>query len=301
MVTQKIIPPGGTFTYEIDTWPQVGTFFYHAHTGLDIIWLYGPLNIEDDSNSQSFPAAYQYDEDRVFTLSGIYHESLTQIMTRITGPVHQYPAVASSIALNGRSYGLWGTKSNAAYKNTTGYYVTNVEQGKTYRFRFINAASDSLLCCNVTAHSFTVIETDGVYVDPIVTDHIVITPGQRYSVLIKMNQPIGNYHISCKQMESYGPLNGIGILHNDGASPPTDKMLREDRVGEEALPLDNWILDQLHPNVALGQIDLYKVPKNVDREFVIDAFEAVVGQQHIYLVNGHYFEEPIIPYFMQVI
>lgn len=78
-------------------------------------------------------------------------------------------------------------------------------------------------------------------------------------------------------------------------------MLREDRVGEEALPLDNWILDQLHPNVALGQIDLYKVPKNVDREFVIDAFEAVVGQQHIYLVNGHYFEEPIIPYFMQVI
>lgn len=302
LVTQHPIPPGGTFTHEIDTWPQVGTFFYHAHTGMDIVWLFGPMVIEDNPTTYAaLPAIYQYDEDRVFTLNGIYHDSLPTLMERIEGPRHSFPAVTWSISINGRSYGVWDNETNDTNNATMGYYVTSVQAGKTYRFRFINAASDSLLSCTVDSHQLTVIETDGVYVSPVITDRVVLTPGQRYSVILKADQPLGNYLISCKSLESSGPRNGIAYLHYEGGPILGDDLLREDRGGDEVLPMDRWVIDQLHPNLSLNQTDYYQVPAlQVDKEFVVDVLETLVGEQHVYLINGHFYEEPTISYFMQV-
>jgi hypothetical protein len=61
------------------------------------------------------------------------------------------------------------------------------------------------------------------------------------------------------------------------------------------------VIDQLEPNPSgLEQLDYYKVNPKVDHEFIVDVFEAIVGQQHVYLINGNFYEEPSVPYFEQV-
>jgi L-ascorbate oxidase len=299
-VTQDPIPPGGFFTYKVDTWPQAGTFFYHAHTGMDITSLFGPLIIEDDPVVyKTWPAAYQYDEERVLILNGIYHESLDSLVERIIGPIHHYPASADSLTVNGKSYGEW---ENVTTPNrSSSYEVVSVKKGLRYRFRFINAASDSLLVCNISGHSFSVIEMDGIYTHPVQTDYLLITPGQRYSVIIEMDQEPENHLITCKHAEFPGPKNGLAILNFKESTYPIKQLRTLDMGnGTEFLLLNKWIVDDLLPNYELKQTDVYDIPPNVDKEFFIDVNEAVNGRQNTYEINGHHYEDPETSYNFQL-
>jgi L-ascorbate oxidase len=299
-VTQEPIQPGASITQIFDTWPQSGTFFYHAHTGMDITSLYGPLIIEDDPVVyNTWPASYQYDAEKVLILNGIYHESLDSLVERIVGPVHNYPQSVDSLTVNGKSYGEWENVTSP--KRSSSYEVVSVKKGLRYRFRFINAASDSLLVCNISGHSFSVIEMDGIYTHPVQTDYILISPGQRYSVIIDMDQEEGNHLISCKHAESPGPKNGLAVLSYNGGSYPSKKLRRLDMgIEKDNVELDKWIVDDLSPNYKLKQTDVYDVPPNVDKEFLIDVFEAINGTRHVYLINGHRYKEPEIPYYLQL-
>jgi len=61
-----------------------------------------------------------------------------------------------------------------------------------------------------------------------------------------------------------------------------------------------WVLDELNPNYDLNQTDVYAVPHKVDKEFYIDVEEIKNGTKNIYLINGHYFEEPNVSYANQL-
>ena len=302
LVTQNLIRPGETYKYKIDTWPQAGTFFYHAHTGMDILSLYGPLIIEDDPVTyKTWPAAYQYDDDKEFILNGVYHESLENLVQNIVGPVHKYPQKPESITFNGKSYGEWEVENLTTPRPPSGYEVVSVTKGLRYRFRFINAASDSLLLCNISSHVFTVIEMDGIYTEPVETDELLISPGQRYSIIVEMNQNVGNYPISCKHTDTLGPKNGVAILNYKGGSYPSKQLRQRDMgLGNESVPLNRWILDDLFPNYALNQTDVYGLPPDVDREFMVDVDDVFNGTQNLYRVNGHYYVDPEIPYYLQL-
>ncbi|CAL8097336.1 unnamed protein product [Orchesella dallaii] len=303
-VTQDPIPPGGSFTYKMNLWPQVGTFFYHAHTNLDIMWLFGPLIVEDKPEIyETYPAEYQYDEDKVFILNGVYHEDLPTLVDRITGPVHDYPQFIASVTVNGRSFGEWTNNVSGEIFSTptaSGYDITSVKKGLTYRFRFINAASDSILSCNISSHTFTVIEMDGIYTEPLVTDHLAISPGQRYSVIIKMNQEDDNYYIGCFHMEYNGPLNGLAVLNYLNATKPNEEMLKFYTSGLDALKMDRWLVDDLTPNFAFNQTDVYKVPLTVDKEYYLDVLEVAWGTRRVYLINNHHYEDPEVSYYKQL-
>ncbi len=105
-----------------------------------------------------------------------------------------------------------------------GYSVISVQQGRRYRFRIMNLSAELLFRLDIEGHTnFTVIEMDGIFTDPVVTDHVLIHAGQRYSIIVEMDQPIGNYIISIQTQLSPapGPLNGVAILSYEGASDPT--------------------------------------------------------------------------------
>jgi len=60
----------------------------------------------------------------------------------------------------------------------------------------------------------TVIEADAVSVHPLLVDSLNIFPGQRYSVVVTANQPIGNYWFradSIPQVYGWTPQNDYGI------------------------------------------------------------------------------------------
>ncbi|KAG6856178.1 hypothetical protein H0H87_006862 [Tephrocybe sp. NHM501043] len=71
--------------------------------------------------------------------------------------------------------------------------VINVEQGKRYRFRIIGLSCDPSFNFTIHSHILTVIEADGQYTVPHPVDSIEVWAGQRYSVIVNANQPIGNY------------------------------------------------------------------------------------------------------------
>lgn len=73
-----------------------------------------------------------------------------------------------------------------------------VEQGKTYLLRIVNAALNDELFFAIAGHSMTVVEVDAVYTKPFTTEAILIAPGQTTNVLVKANQVPGRYFMAAR-------------------------------------------------------------------------------------------------------
>jgi FtsP/CotA-like multicopper oxidase with cupredoxin domain len=103
---------------------------------------------------------------------------------------------------------------------TTLLNVTEVEAGKTYRFRIINAGQLVMTNFAIAQHSLTVVQVEGTNVNPITVDSIDIAPGQRYDVLVTMDQPVGSYLIETTVRERNMPpeLKGQAILQYFGTT-----------------------------------------------------------------------------------
>lgn len=77
-------------------------------------------------------------------------------------------------------------------------YALEVEQGKTYLLRIINAALNDELFFAIAGHNMTVVEIDAVYSKPFTTNAILLTPGQTTSVLLTANQVPGRYFMATR-------------------------------------------------------------------------------------------------------
>lgn len=71
-----------------------------------------------------------------------------------------------------------------------------VESGKTYLLRIINAALNDELFFAIAGHNMTVVEIDAVYTKPFTTQAILIAPGQTTNVLIKADQTPSRYFMA---------------------------------------------------------------------------------------------------------
>lgn len=162
-VTQCPILPGETFLYNF-TADQVGSYWYHSHTGAQYgDGLRGALVIHDEEEP------FKYDEEKVLTVSELYHGQYDDIFGEFLNRYN--PTGAEPIPQNL----LFGDSANV---------TVNVEPQKTYLLRFINMGLFVSQYLYIEDHEFTVVEVDGVYVEPYKTDYIYITVGQRYGVLI---------------------------------------------------------------------------------------------------------------------
>ena len=77
-------------------------------------------------------------------------------------------------------------------------FAMEVEQGKTYLLRIINAALNDELFFAIAHHNLTVVEVDAVYTKPFTTRAILIAPGQTTNVLVQANQVAGRYFMATK-------------------------------------------------------------------------------------------------------
>lgn len=73
-----------------------------------------------------------------------------------------------------------------------------VEQGKTYLLRIINAALNDELFFSIAGHNMTVVEIDAVYTKPFTTRAILIAPGQTTNILVQANQMPNRYFIGAR-------------------------------------------------------------------------------------------------------
>ncbi|KAG6872870.1 hypothetical protein C0995_005858 [Termitomyces sp. Mi166 len=150
--------------------------------------------------------------------------------------------------------------------------VINVIPGKRYRFRL------------------TIIEVDGVNHEPLTVDSLQIFAGQRYSVVVAANQPVGNYWIRAQPNIGVvvfdGGLNSA-ILRYQGADiedPETNSTLSN--------PLVETNLHPLKQPGAPGGNRPADVSHLLDIQFQFDTFS--------FTINNASFTTPTMPVLLQI-
>ncbi|KAI8341229.1 Cupredoxin [Chlamydoabsidia padenii] len=296
-LTQDPIPPGGNFLYDFIC-DAPGTYFYHAHVGLQERSLFGAIVVyESNKADPAFvydqgigPSAQltdsmakkqqshdhqpallaldgvngspnlTYHDDRLVVLSEWFHEDRFAMESYLLGPNFTILHEANSVLVNGQTINNESTVVSTHKTPCRGYNVINVEKGKTYRFRVIGASTFRTFGFSIAGHRLKIIEVDGGLVEPYDIDHLEVSAGQRYSVLVTMDQPVKDYAIGTIRLWADGvdpTSNGWAILrYQDSADNKPMGFRKRTKPamtlphGEPALPKKSvpyWIWDKLAP------------------------------------------------------
>jgi FtsP/CotA-like multicopper oxidase with cupredoxin domain len=185
-ITQCPIAPGTKFTYEFKVSGQYGTYWYHAHQGLQASdGLLGPLVIH---SKEEFEYEHmEYDTDQIVMLSDHYHNLTGQLLiTYLASDSENAEPVPNGALINGRGL-VDCSKYSRKCDNTSahvGHPSINLESNKNHRLRFINVGAFAEFQVAIDEHQFAIIEVDGTAVVPKYYDRFTINAAQRYSIVI---------------------------------------------------------------------------------------------------------------------
>ncbi|TEB22071.1 laccase 2 precursor [Coprinellus micaceus] len=276
-VTQCPIVPGNSFLYKFSAARQAGTFWYHSHYSSQYCdGLRGAMVVYDPND----PHRNRYDvdnENTIITLSDWYH---------VPAPSAGLVPTPDSTLINGKGRYIGGPIAPLA--------VIAVTRGRRYRFRLVSTSCDPNYTFSIDGHTMTIIEADGVNVQPLTVDSIQIFAGQRYSFVLNANQPVDNYWVRANpNIGTTGFDGGLNsaILRYTGAAnvdPTTTQTPNSAPLLETNLhPLANAAA----PGIALpGAADV-----NINLDMVFD-FASLKFQ-----VNGAPFTEPSVPVLLQIL
>ncbi|KAF9455291.1 laccase C [Collybia nuda] len=219
-VTQCPITTNHSFLYDFSVAHQAGTYWYHSHLSTQYCdGLRGAMIVYDPEDPHN--DLYDIDdESTIITLADWYH-----VPSQSSGAMRVLATL-----INGRGRYDGGDKIPLS--------VIHVERGKRYRFRVIGMSCDPNFTFSIDGHTMTVIEADGENTVPHEVDSVQIHAGQRYSVVMNANQPVGNYWVRANPSIGQGFDGGrnSAILRYAGAPvaepapvpvPPPRKPLRE--------------------------------------------------------------------------
>lgn len=248
-VTQCPIGPGETFTYKF-TATEVGTHWYHAHSGVQRTeGLYGPFIVTENLNEN--PAFYkefyfivqdwlQLDSEFVFShvnwenakfFPGFKNQKSCFSPKRMDDGTIVAPLPLGdedAILINGKGwYNLPDNPKDAERLNPSIFNhpieTFEVEPNKRYLFRVIGANAGHALEIRVGGHKMTVVASDGNRIKPISdVESLIINSGERYDFYIdtKESSDMMNYFIIVRTLETktltYAPYKpvvyGLAIL-----------------------------------------------------------------------------------------
>ncbi|KAF3010877.1 hypothetical protein E8E13_009539 [Curvularia kusanoi] len=217
-VSQWPIAPHQCFDYEIH--PEVddagGTYFYHSHVGFQAVSAAGPLIIEDDA------PPYQYDEERIIFLQDYFNKTDDVIEEGLTATPFVWSGEVNAVLVNG--VGI--AKDVTTGREKCALPIIDVEPDKTYRLRFIGSLALSMVSFGIENHTdLQVINVDGHYTKLHPVDHLQVTSGQRYDVLLKTKcaEDMGgktSWTIKFETKDRPSSFTGFGILRYSGGSGP---------------------------------------------------------------------------------
>ncbi|KAJ4416463.1 hypothetical protein N0V82_006728 [Gnomoniopsis sp. IMI 355080] len=256
-ISQCGIPAaGGSWTYEFTLADQRGTYWWHAHTGVQFTdGLFGPIVIHDAD--EMVP---ETDDEKIIFLGENYHSFASELLSHYLSPSTPWDPneagvepLADNLLLNGQntfpcdlisSTFPLSTSTHKAQSNTpacTGGqpYITTIKPGSATRLRLINHSSYFSYWFSIDEHALTIVEIDGVEVEPIAAQGVHVNIGQRYSVIVNASHDLpggkGEYAIrSTLERECFLPFatynntalansgyQARGILKYDESSPHT--------------------------------------------------------------------------------
>lgn len=205
-ISRPPVEPGQEFTYEFAA-NESGTYWFHPHTENQMnTGLHGAL-IVDPANPAADPP---FDVDyTVFLDDGTGPLTMAMGMGG-TATIPAFPGTGTLNAhlLNGRT--------------SAGQVPFAVSAGQKVRFRFINVAAMENYVVALDGHPMTVTHADGRRVVPVVRQAIPIGIGERYDVVVEMNNP-GVWSLAASAITNRSATLVRGIVAYSGATgnPPS--------------------------------------------------------------------------------
>ena len=233
------IPPGATFTYRFKV-EQSGTYWYHSHSGMqEQTGMYGAIVIDPRDGG-----AARTQRDHVVLLSDWTDEPL--------GVLHKLKAQGDYYNLNEptamdffrdvSAHGLGAALDKRRMWNQmrmsptdlgdlsarTLTYLTNgttpagnwtglFKPGERVRLRFINGAANTFYDVRIPGLKLSVVQADGVDVEPVTVDEFRFGPGETYDVIVQPKDEA--YTIFAQSMERTGYARGT-LAVRDGLQAP---------------------------------------------------------------------------------
>lgn len=202
------IKPGETFTYDFAV-PQSGTYWYHSHSGLqEQSGLYGPIII-DPAGSDPVSCDREY----VLVLSDWLFEHPHKVFAKLKKnnevfnmqerTLGDFIRDASDKGLGAtiEDRAMWGAMRMSAtdIADVTGAVYTYLinghstednwtalfETGERIRLRIINAAAMTIFNFRIPGLPMTVVQADGLHVQPVDSDEIQIGVAETYDVIVE--------------------------------------------------------------------------------------------------------------------
>lgn len=234
------IPPGETFTYQFKV-QQSGTYWYHSHSGMqEATGVYGAIII-DPAQADPIRADREYvvqlsdwtDEDPMRVLAklktqGDYYNynqptavdffqdaSRTSLKAAVDkrkmwNEMRMSPTDLADLSANVLTY-LMNGKTPAG--NWTGLF----RPGERVRLRFINGAANTFYDIRIPGLKLTVVQADGVNVEPVTVDEFRFGPGETYDVLVDPKDD--TYTVFAQAMDRTGYARGT-LATRDGLEAP---------------------------------------------------------------------------------
>ncbi|XP_047956746.1 laccase-14-like [Salvia hispanica] len=218
-VTQCPIRPGKRFRQRMILSDEEGTLWWHAHNDWSRNSVYGAIVILPPKRD-----TYPFPKPRAHhpILIGEWWKADVQQMMEAFLKNGGDPQMSNAYLINGQPGDLYQCSTEDTYK-------LQVEFGKTYLIKLVNAVMDNIMFFKIGSHNFTIVGTDGAYTKPIKTDYVAISPGQTIDLLLEANQPPSHYYMAARIYASGGdfvtiPTTAI-IEYAGNYTPPPSPLL----------------------------------------------------------------------------
>ncbi|XP_065881160.1 putative laccase-9 isoform X2 [Euphorbia lathyris] len=189
-ITQCAIKPGTNFTYQVIFSDEEGTLWWHAHSDWTRNTVHGAIVIyPDEGNSYPFPNPHA---EQILVLGSWYIDDMNLVVDKAleTGVNIED---SNAYTINGQL----GDFYPCSQESTS--YRWQVEYGKTYLVRVVNAAMNSQMFFTISQHNLRIVGMDGSYLKPFNSSCVVIAPGNTMDILVTADQPVGRYYIAARQ------------------------------------------------------------------------------------------------------
>ena len=239
-ISFKGIAPGETFTYRFKV-EQSGTYWYHSHSGMqEQTGMYGAIVIEPAGGE-----TIRADRDHVIQLSDWTDEDPMRVFAKLKmqGDYYNYnqPTAADffrDVSRDGLKAAIdkrrmWNemrmsptdladlSAATLTYlmNGTTpaGNWTGLFRPGERVRLRFINGAANTFYDVRVPGLKLTVVQADGVNVEPVTVDEFRFGPGETYDVIVEPKDEA--YTVFAQSMDRTGFARGTLAVREGLAAP----------------------------------------------------------------------------------
>jgi len=240
------IRPGETFTYRFKV-EQSGTYWYHSHSAFqEMTGMYGAIVVEP-AGGETIRADREHvivlsdwtDEDpmRVFSklksMSDYYNYNQPTVMSffqdasrdglksavdkrKMWNQMRMSPTDLADLSASTMTFLMNGTTPNG---NWTGLF----RPGEKVRLRFVNGSSNTFYDVRIPGLKMTVVQSDGLNVDPVTVDEFRFGAGETYDVVVTPTDDA--YTVYAQSMDRTGYARGTLAVREGltAAVPALDK------------------------------------------------------------------------------